>query len=219
MKIEFHVHTEASPCSDLTYQKLIKKIQNARIDAVVVCDHNTISGAQILKKIAPFKIIVGEEIETREGEIIGLFLRKKIKKNLSSKETIRQIKAQGGLVCLPHPFDRLRRKRLKFWAIKKYQTDFDLIEIFNSRILLPFDNQKAKIWAQKHHKMPIVGSDAHSLGEVGKTYFKMKDFDNPKQFLDNLKSARFHLKRVNPTGYHLRTVLTKIKNRFNSLKL
>lgn len=210
MKTEFHVHTSYSKESNLELDKLIKLAQRHSLECLIVCDHNTIEGALRLKKIAPFKVIVGEEISTKEGEIIGLFLRKEIPKNTGLKEAIAEIKKQGGLVCLPHPFDRLRRRRIKKETIEKIKDKIDIVEIFNARTIFSADNKKAYFFARQSKKVKIVGSDAHTPLEVGRTYFKIERFNNPKEFLDRLKGAHYITKKSNPL-VHLITLFNKIK--------
>ena len=108
MKADLHIHSMHSPDSKTTAEQIVAQCQKAGIDCVAITDHNTIAGSLELKRIAPFKVIVSSEIHTGEGEVIGYFLEKEIPKRLSAKETVRLIKEQGGLVCVPHPFDDLR---------------------------------------------------------------------------------------------------------------
>jgi len=212
MKVEFHIHTNYSACSNLSLPVLIKKAQHFNINAIVVCDHNTIKGAQKLAHTAPFKVIIGEEIETRDGEILGLFLKKNIPQGLSFKKAISRIRSQGGLVCLHHPFDRFRRKRLKPQIIEKSSKVFDLVEIFNGRTYYKADNRKAEIWAQKHNKKMIVGSDAHTALELGRTFLQMPDFANAEEFLANINQAEFTTFKAEPF-VHLITFVEKIKSK------
>jgi len=212
MKTVFHIHTNYSKDASLTIEKLAKIIPQQKIDCLIVCDHNTILGAQKLAQSLPCKIIMGEEIAAKEGEIIGLFLKKEIPKNLSIEETIAEIKKQNGLVCLPHPFDRLRKKALKKEIIEKYIDRIDIIEIFNGRTMFVRDNQKAKEFALQNHKLGIVGADAHLSCEIGLTFFEIANFNSPGDFLDKLKKAQFYTRRASVL-VHFITFLTKAKKR------
>jgi len=212
MKVIFHLHTEYSQDASLTIKRLLKIASSKGFGCLMVTDHNTIIGAKKLARVAPFKIVMGEEIVTKEGEIIGLFLKEEIAKGLPLAETIRKIKEQGGLVCLPHPFDRLRKKVLKKEFIEKYIEQIDVIEVFNGRTVFLEDNQKAKEFALKKGKLLIVGADAHTPWEIGPNYFEIDDFEGPEDFLCKLKKAKFHTHKANIL-VHLVTLLTKLKSR------
>jgi predicted metal-dependent phosphoesterase TrpH len=212
MKTVFHLHTEYSKDASLSIDKLLKITRSKGVDCLIVTDHNTTRGAEKLARIAPLKIVIGEEIATKEGEIIGLFLKKEIPKGMSLEKTILEIKNQGGLVCLPHPFDRLRKKVLKRESIEKYIDQIDIIEIFNSRTVFPKDNKKAQDFAYKKDKLVIVGADAHTPWEIGSTYFEIDDFDGSKEFLSKLRNAQFYTKKTNVL-VHFLTFLTKLKAR------
>ena len=109
LKADLHVHSEYSPDSESSLVDIIEHCTAKGINCIAITDHNEIAGAIELKNIAPFTVIVGEEILSSSGEIIGLFLTEHIPAQLSAEETIRRIKDQGGLVLIPHPFDRYFR--------------------------------------------------------------------------------------------------------------
>jgi len=198
-KVELHVHTQQSYDCGLSYQKIIDVCQKRGIDALLIADHNEISGAQYLAKKAPFRVIVGEEILTKEGEIIGLFLKKHIPSGLTILETIKLIKGQGGLTYLPHPFDLVTRKTaveqgLVLSIIKKV----DIVEVYNGRTILPWDNRRALKIARGLGKTLAVGSDAHTSIEIGRNYLLMPDFRSPGEFVASLKQSKMVTAPVNP---------------------
>lgn len=209
MKVEFHIHSDASKESNNSVSKIIEAAKKNKINCLIICDHDTISGAKILQKETSIKIVAGEEISSKSGEIIGLFLNKKISSGLSLKKTISEIKKQGGLVCVPHPCDGLRRKAIDQIELKKNIEQVDLIEIFNARSLFRKCNQAADEMAKLYRKAEIVGSDAHTPSELGDTYLEMKTFKNPTEFMKNIKTAKFTVKTAKPT-VHLITAFKKI---------
>jgi predicted metal-dependent phosphoesterase TrpH len=168
-KIDLHIHTNFSKDSNISIEDLRKKSVLNGINVIAITDHNTIKGAMLAKKkIKEIEVIVGEEILTSEGEIIGLFLHSEIKPFLSATDTIKQIREQGGLVYIPHPFS-VFRNALKS-SVKKLLIDqFDIIESFNAKSL-PYENLFAKRFASQNRKVDAAGSDAHSIEGFGKTY-------------------------------------------------
>jgi predicted metal-dependent phosphoesterase TrpH len=171
MRMDLHCHSEASmdcrtPLSEFPARCLARGI---RVQAIT--DHNQIWGAQRLQELCAdnpnLTVIVGEEISTRDGEIIGLFLREVVPAGMSAEETVERIKAQGGLVLLPHGFDPLKRFHLKLDALQRVAADIDIVETFNSHISRPRWNRRALEWAEQHQKLKSAGSDAHTLARVG----------------------------------------------------
>ncbi len=196
LRIEFHVHTCFSPDSILTKRFILLKCKLKKINCLAITDHNTIKGAI---KYKPYlekhgvDVIVGEEILTKEGEIIGLFLTKEISKGLSAKETINEIKKQHGLVYIPHPYDLKRNKTvLKSIAIEKNKNDIDLIEIHNGRNIKDEYSKKQLEIADYYKKIKIIGSDAHSFFELGRNYIVINeniDKITKKNLLSCIKNA------------------------------
>lgn len=171
-KSEFHVHTRFSHDSlmPLWLIKLICELK--RIDTIAITDHNEIKGAIKLKskfKDNKTEVIIGEEIFTEDGEIIGLDLKEKIEPGLSSKETIKRIKKQGGIVYIPHPYDEKRKRTvLKEKKIEENKESIDLIEVFNGRNIKEEFSVKQEEIAQKYGLKGIIGSDAHTFFELGR---------------------------------------------------
>ena len=108
LKADFHMHTRYSPDSDMSPERLVRKCLQVGLNCIAVTDHNTIEGALRVRQVAEFTVIIGEEVGTSDGEVTGLFLNETVPSGLSAVETAKRIKEQGGLVSLPHPFDRFR---------------------------------------------------------------------------------------------------------------
>jgi predicted metal-dependent phosphoesterase TrpH len=158
---------------------------------VCITDHNIIRGAIEFSQQTPIRIIIGGEIATGQGDVTGLFLQEEIPPNLSIKETVNIIKAQGGLVYLPHPFDGFRKSAVKLKDIEQVKDRIDIIEIFNSRTFNSKYNAMALEFAEKHDIPTAVGSDAHHPLELGNSYMQMEDFDGPKSLLKSLRNATY----------------------------
>lgn len=189
MKVELHSHTRHSRDCLLSYDTIIDVCQRRGIGALAVTDHNEIDGAFALQRRAPFPIIVGEEIFTAQGEIIGLFLTEYIPRGLSAQETVARIKGQGGLVYVPHPFDSYRKGAIGRETLDTIRAEVDLIEVLNARNLRPEDDAKALYYAEEHGLAVAAGSDAHSIGEFGNAYLRMEPFDGARDFLEKARQG------------------------------
>jgi predicted metal-dependent phosphoesterase TrpH len=217
LRADLHVHTRYSKDSTASPAKIVQHCLEAGINCLAVTDHNSISGALELKRIAPFEVIVGEEVETTGGEIIGLFMSEEIPSHLSPDETVARIKDQGGLVCIPHPFDRFRHhSRLRAEALKRITTEIDLIEVFNSRTYLLRDSARALEFATEHGLPGTVGSDAHVEREVGRSYIEMPEFDGTEQFIASLRQGSIFRRKTSTIVqfYNIRNRLIKLGERF-----
>jgi hypothetical protein len=199
IKADLHVHTRHSIDSFMSYQQLINACQSKGINCVAVADHGTTLGARELSKIAPFKIIICEEVRTRYGEIMGMFLQEDIPDKITVDETIKRIRGQGGLVCIPHPYDRVRPSAFRNEKMLEELADrVDIIEVFNSRSLFPGAERKARSLAQRHGKLISYGSDGHSPSEIGCAFVEMPDFNGPQEFLTSLAVASPHGRKSSP---------------------
>jgi predicted metal-dependent phosphoesterase TrpH len=212
MRADLHIHSMHSPDCKTTAEQIIAQCQKAGIDCVAITDHNTIAGSLELKRIAPFKVIVSSEIHTCEGEVIGYFLEKEIPKKLSAKETVRLIKEQGGLVCVPHPFDDLRGSAIERSALYEILPEVDIIEVFNARCLYSYHNTMARDLAAKHKLPASAGSDAHTPGEIGKTYVGMSDFSDKTGFLEALAQGKITGHAAQP-WVHVQSTWAKIRKK------
>jgi predicted metal-dependent phosphoesterase TrpH len=183
------------------------------INCIAITDHDCISGALEVKSIAPFNVIIGEEVLTSSGEIIGLFLTEEIPPHMSPEETVARIKSQNGMVCIPHPFDRFRpHSRLHRDALYRIMPDVDLVEVFNSRTLLKSDTSKAIELARSYGLPGIAGSDAHVIQEIGRAYMEIPEFNDAEQFKTALREGRISGRRTSPL-IHLYNVRNRLIKR------
>ena len=212
LRMDLHVHTYYSPDALTSPEKLVAACQARGINCIAVTEHDTIRGALAIREACPFKVIVGEEVRTADGEIIGLFLEEEVPPRLSAEETVRRIKKQGALVSVPHPFDRLRRKSLGERALLSIVDQVDIIEAFNARITFASDNERARRFAQEHGLIATVVSDAHTPGELGATYLEAPDFDGPEAFLESLRQGRLVSQAASP-HVHLLSYWARLRRR------
>ena len=190
--VDLHMHTDHSGDCVTPVDVLLATARDRGLGAIAVTDHNEISGALDARaKAADYgvKVIVGEEVKTAgQGEVIGLFIEEKIPRGMTLEETIAEIRRQGGLVYVPHPFDRLH-------SVPDYEhllavvDDIDAIEVFNPRIAIPAFNEEAVRFAGKYRIVGGAGSDAHVAQGLGEVRIRMRDFDGPQEFLESLRDA------------------------------
>lgn len=198
-KAVFHAHTDASKDCRMSPTTLIERCLDEGVDVLAVTDHNEISGAWAVRRQAPFHVIVGEEIRCAEGgEIIGLFLSRKIERDLPALSVIADIRAQGGLVYLPHPFDPVRRKQWPRGFVETMLREADIVEVFNARNMFLSANAKAAEAARLLGKIPCAGADAHLPSEIGRTAVYLRPFTTPAELLVHLRSAQLVCKRNPP---------------------
>ena len=165
-----------------------------------------------MRGIAPFTVIVAEEIITPDGEIMGMFLEETIPSGLEVKEAISRIRAQGGLVCLPHPFDMLRGSALRNDMIEEIAEEIDIVEVFNSRIFFPQNSAKALAFAKKYGIPKSAGSDAHTIREIGNAYVEMPEFNGKDDFIQALEKGKISGHMTNPF-VHFASAWTKLRKR------
>jgi predicted metal-dependent phosphoesterase TrpH/glycosyltransferase involved in cell wall biosynthesis len=190
--VDLHMHTDHSHDCATPVEALLAAARDQGLGAIAVTDHNEISGALAAREKAAeygVKVIVGEEVKTaHQGEVIGLFLQERIPRGLTLQETIAEIRRQGGLVYVPHPFDRMH-------AVPDYEhllavvEDVDAIEVFNPRIAIPAYNEEAVRFAAKYLIVGGAGSDSHVAQGLGSVRIRMRDFDGPEDFLASLADA------------------------------
>jgi predicted metal-dependent phosphoesterase TrpH len=185
-----HTHCEASPDSRTPIAEQARGVRAARIDVICATDHNTIDGALRLRELADgFRVIIGEEISSRDGEIIGLFLERAVPRDLSGDETIARIHEQGGLAVVPHPFSINRRYHMRRASLDRLRSQIDALEIFNAREAIFLNNRSAAGYAHEHDILGTAGSDAHRASEIGRAYVEMPDFAGRGDFLASLKRS------------------------------
>jgi predicted metal-dependent phosphoesterase TrpH/glycosyltransferase involved in cell wall biosynthesis len=188
--VDLHMHTDHSGDCATPVEALLAEAKARGLGAIAITDHNEISGAlEAREKADGIKIIVAEEVKTADqGEVIGLFIEEKIPRGMTLQETIAEIKRQGGLVYVPHPFDRLH-------AVPDYPhlldvlEDVDAIEVFNPRVAISSFNEEAVRFAEKYRVVCGAGSDAHVTAGLGSVRIRMHDFDGPEEFLESLRDA------------------------------
>ena len=212
LKADLHIHTKYSMDCNLPLEKIISRCLEIGVNCIAIADHGTIEGALKMQSIAPFPVIVAEEILTLHGEIMGMFLKDGIPSGLSVSETISRIKAQGALVCIPHPFDIFRPSALSSKMVEEIVGQIDVMEVFNSRTLLQ-SSAKAQIFARKYGVPGSAGSDAHTLGEIGNAYVEMLEFNGRDDFLSALINGKVFGHGTNPL-VHLGSVWARLKNNF-----
>ena len=213
LKADLHIHTRYSMDCDMPLEKIVERCTKLGINCIAIADHGTIEGALRIQDIAPFTVIVAEEILTPVGEIMGVFLKQGIPSGSSVRETIARIKEQDALVCLPHPFDTLRRLRLSESEMDELAADIDIIEVFNARSPFPQSSRKARAFADKHGLAGCAGSDAHSPIEIGRAYIDMPEFEGKDGYLQSLRAGTITGKRSNPL-VHFLSIWAKIKKAF-----
>jgi predicted metal-dependent phosphoesterase TrpH len=198
IKADLHIHTKYSGDCATRLDTLIERVEQMGLGCIAVCDHGTVEGALELQKIAPFQVIVAEEVLTPEGEIMGMFLKETIPSGIPVEAALRAIRAQGGLVCVPHPFDRYRSSALQSKTLERIASDIDIVEVFNARSL-PLQNLALpRRFAGRHHLPSGAGSDAHSLAEVGRAYVEIEEFHGPAEFLKVMTQSRIFGSHTNP---------------------
>ena len=195
---EFHCHTCHSKDSLARIQDLLTTCQNKGLQRVVVTDHNSIQGALEAHALDPHRFIVGEEIMTLQGELLGIFVRETIPAGLSAIKTIEILREQGAFISVSHPFDAFRDGHWEPADLLNIISSVDAIEVFNSRCLLPQFNTRAKVFAQQHNLPGTVGSDAHSLSELGTATLTLPNFNDAASLTKALSSAKFQLRLSGP---------------------
>ncbi len=211
LKADLHIHTEYSVDCTTPVQKVIERCLELEINCVAIADHGTIEGALKMQSLASFPVIVAEEILTPHGEIMGMFLEESIPNDLTVRETIAQIRAQGGLVCIPHAFDIFRPSALGEKMVEEIAGEIDVMEVFNSRSPLLRTSAKTRAFAGKHGIAQSAGSDAHTLNEIGNSYVEMPVFNGKGDFLQALMAGKIHGRRTNPLT-HFSSAWAKLKN-------
>jgi predicted metal-dependent phosphoesterase TrpH len=201
IEVDLHMHTDHSPDCATPVEVLLETARDRGLGAIAITDHNEVSGALEARRIAEgmddLKVIVAEEVKTAEqGEVIGLFLEEKIPRGMTMAETIAAIRAQGGLVYVPHPFDR-------FHSVPDYEhlidivEEIDVLEVFNPRVALTAFNEEAERFARKYRIVPGAGSDSHVAQGLGSVRVRIHDFDGPEEFLEAMRDADIARKHKN----------------------
>jgi predicted metal-dependent phosphoesterase TrpH len=201
--VDLHLHTDWSHDCSIAASDLLEHAERIGLGGIAVTDHNVFGGALETAELAQGRqlvVIPGEEVKTRDqGEVIGLFLHEEIERGMSFGETIAAIREQGGLVYLPHPFDRLHAISDPA-TLHTHLAEIDVIEVFNARLLRDSFNDEALRFARKYRLLQGAGSDAHVLQGVGTGAMRMLRFEGPEEFLLSLRTAQV-LRRPKSLAY------------------
>jgi len=211
LRVDMHLHTHRSFDSLNEYGAILAAARARGIDRLVITDHNDIRGALELRERAPEMVLVGEEVKTREGfDVIGIFLRERIPKGTPALETCMAIRAQGGIVYLPHPFDR--RGPARAGMLDRLAELVDVIEVHNPRCWPISRNARAAAWAEARGKLMGAGSDAHTIREIGRGFVEVPEFTADR---DSFLSA---LARASVNGISSTSPLMRIASNWAKLR-
>jgi predicted metal-dependent phosphoesterase TrpH len=204
LRADFHSHSNYSRDSVIGPEAFVDGCVRKGVTCIAVTDHNEIEGAFVIEKLAAeraagrLKVIVGEEVKTAEGEIIGLFLKDLVARGMSPEDTVDAIHEQGGLAVIPHPYDIFRRSVLTDDAIERVKTKVDAIEGFNCRNILAKHDQKARDTAAGVDKPITLGTDSHCPWELGGALLELDDFETPQELVQSLRGGRIVGHRSKP---------------------
>lgn len=193
VRVDLHSHTMWSGDSTTTPEEIEAAVVAVGIDVLCITDHNAVAGAQRLESELSCRVVVGEELRTTAGEIIGLFLRERVPMGMPPLDTARAIRDQGGVVYIPHPFDPMRRNISEAALVELTEAGLvDAIEVINSKTSLASLNQRAADFAERYALRSGAGSDAHVPLAIGGAYVEMPNFDGPTAFLAALEQGVVH---------------------------
>ncbi len=189
--VDLHSHTSASFDSLASPRAVVRAAASRGLTYLAITDHDRIDGALEAREMAirealPLTILVGQEIRTRQGDLIGVFLERPIRSGLDAFEAIEDVRAQGGLVGIPHPFDRFRSSLLGTAEVDELAPLVDWVETHNARIMVGNGNQRAAEWAVEHELAGVAVSDAHSVLEIGVAYVAL---DGDPSTADGLRAT------------------------------
>ncbi len=210
LKADLHIHTRYSMDCNTSLEAIVRRCLDLGITCIAIADHGTVSGALKMQAMAPFTVIVAEEVLTPHGEIMGMFLKETIPSDSSVEKVISEIRAQGGLVCIPHVFDAIRGSTLDNKTVEEIADQIDVIETFNARSPLLSSSTRARAFARKHGIARSAGSDAHTAYEIGNAFVEMPEFTGKDDFLQALTAGRISGHRTNPL-IHVSSTLARLK--------
>jgi predicted metal-dependent phosphoesterase TrpH len=187
-RVDLHTHSAASPDGGISGRQYHRIIESGALDCIAITDHNRIDFALDMHRELGDRIIVGEEIMTKAGEIIGLYLSQAIAPGLEARETIRQIKVQGGLVYIPHPFETVR-KGLHPASLEELQDEIDIIEVCNGRAFVQNRSEQAVVWARLNNVVGAASSDAHGTHGLARTYTRTALMPTRENLIEQLRTG------------------------------
>ena len=198
MRIDLHLHSRYSHDGQSTLEELVERCAECGLDRIALTDHNTVEGALALAEVAPDLAIVGEEAKTREGEVIGLFITRRLPPYLRAEDVMDMIHEMGGLTYVPHPLDR-HRSNFTTERMLELADRIDIVETYNAWCE-PAENQAAARLAVELGKVAATGSDAHAASELGRSWMEIDAYTTPQDFLEKLRHARHVVTASSGTG-------------------
>lgn len=215
IKIDLHTHSVASPDGALTVEDYQSALQAGRLNYIAITDHNTVDYAlRVQAELGELgqRIIIGEEIRTTQGEIIGLYLRETIPRGLSPEATVAAIRQQGGVVCIPHPFETVR-SGMSLEALDRIADYVDIVEVHNGRAIFQNFSKKAYAWAAKYDCSGVANSDSHGPSGWGRTLTRIAAEPTRESLVALLRDCEY------VTGFPgIHGVLYPKLNRFRKLR-
>jgi predicted metal-dependent phosphoesterase TrpH len=198
LRVDLHLHSRYSHDSSTTLESLIDRARECTLERIALTDHNTVEGALRLAQMAPDLAIVGEEAKTREGEVIGLFITRRIPPYLRPEDAMDLIHEMGGVVYVPHPLDR-SRSHYSGERLVELAPRIDVLEVYNPWADAAANTAAAQLAAELG-KLTATGSDSHGVAEIGRSWMEMKEFDGAGDFLVKLADARHVVTSTSGTG-------------------
>ncbi|MBN1148487.1 MAG: PHP domain-containing protein [Anaerolineales bacterium] len=190
LRCELHCHSIYSRDSLVALEKLLAACERKGLQRLAITDHNTIAGARRARELDPERVIIGEEIMTAQGELLAFFVQESIPPGLSPQETIRLLRQQGAFISVSHPFDRLRKGAWEEADLLEIAPLVDAIEVFNARCISQSENRAAADFARQHHLPGTVGSDAHTLLELGSATLLLPEFRDADELRQVIRQGR-----------------------------
>lgn len=212
IKVDLHTHSTASPDGGLTAHDYRTMLDSGGLDYVAVTDHDTIAFAQQLQAELGERVIIGEEVRTVDGEIIGLYLTETVPGGLSLAEAITAIRQQGGLVYVPHPFETVR-SGLSRPVLDAVAGQVDIIEVYNGRAAFQKRHKKTAAWAALHAAAGAASSDSHGHSGWGRTYSVLPAVPDRDSLVSLLRVAQYEV-RLPGARAVLSPKLNRLRKRF-----
>lgn len=213
LRMDMHLHTRWSFDCLNDPSAILRAAELRGIDRLVITDHDQIGGALELRAMDPERILVGEEVKTREGfDLIGILLTDLIPSGTPARETCEMIRAQGGVVYAPHPFDVARAGAGRFLA--DLADLVDVVEVHNSRCWFPAFNRRALEWAERNGKIAGAGSDAHTIREIGRGLVELPRFAPDREsLLSALREATVAVRTTSSPLFRASSTYAKLRKR------
>lgn len=198
IRVELHCHSHRSADCLVRPAELLQRARREGLDRIAITDHNRVRGALEACKLDPQRVIVGEEIQTTKGELLAFFVKELVPRGLEPGEAIARLREQGALISVSHPFDSNRSGAWDRDDLLAIAEEVDAIEIFNARCLTPAPNHQAEEFARSHDLLGTAGSDAHSLGEIGRATMVLPPFNDAQGMKRALALARVEARLSSP---------------------